>query len=155
MENFQIKAIREDFNHLFSLSDSQLREQGARKILVDNYPGFPCRISLVDAPIGEEVVLLPFKHHNTDSPYQASGPIFVRKNVIAPELEVNEIPKILHHRFLSLRGYDSSGMMIETDTCHGSDVQSKLQTIFENSVVSYVHIHNAKPGCYNCVAERI
>ena len=155
MENFQIKAIREDFNHLFSLSDSQLREQGARKILVDNYPGFPCRISLVDAPIGEEVVLLPFKHHNTDSPYQASGPIFVRKNVIAPELEVNEIPKILHHRFLSLRGYDSSGMMIETDTCHGSDVQSKLQTIFENSEVSYVHIHNAKPGCYNCVAERI
>ena len=155
MANFQIKAIKEDFNHLFSLSDSQLREQGATKMLVDNCPGFPCRISLEDAPVGEEVILLPYKHHNTDSPYQASGPIFVRKNVMAPDLEVNEIPKILHHRFLSLRGYDSSGMMIETDTCQGSDVQSKLQTFFENSEVSYVHIHNAKPGCYNCVAERI
>ena len=155
MANFLIKAIKEDFNHLFTLSKSQLREQGVTKILVDNWPGFPCRISLEDAPVGEEVILLPYKHHHTDSPYQASGPIFVRKNAMAPELKENEIPKFLNHRFLSLPGYNSSGMMIETDTCQGSELKSMLHIFFENSEVAYIHIHNAKPGCYNCVAERI
>jgi hypothetical protein len=39
---------------------------------VDEFPGFPCRVSLQDAEIGEEVILLPYQHHKTNSPYQAN-----------------------------------------------------------------------------------
>ncbi len=155
MTTFKIKAIEEDFNYLFALNDSELKEKGMIKITVDQYPGYPCRISLEDAQIGEEVLLFPYKHHKTTSPYQASGPIFIRKNVQTAILETNEIPKLLNHRHLSLRCYDKSGIMIEATTCNGKEVRQELDELFKNSRVSYVHIHNAKPGCYNCVAERV
>lgn len=92
MADFIIKAIEENFNPLFELDDPALQAQGAVKLTVDEYPGFPCRISLEDAPLGEEVLLLPYKHHQTASPYQTSGPIFIRKNVQHAKLKTNEVP---------------------------------------------------------------
>jgi hypothetical protein len=76
------------FEGLFELSDLQLREIGAVRRRATEEFGFPCRISLEDAPIGEELLLLPYEHHPAKSPYRASGPIFVRRGVRrrAPEL---------------------------------------------------------------------
>lgn len=79
--NFRIKALDDrEFSPLFNLDIEELKKIGAVKIIVDEYPGFPCRVSLEDAEIGEEVILLPYQHHKTNSPYQSSGPIFIRKN---------------------------------------------------------------------------
>ena len=50
-----------------------------RRMRSDQPVGFPCRVSLEDAPVGEEVLLLPFTHQDSRSPYRASGPIFVRR----------------------------------------------------------------------------
>lgn len=155
MENFIIKAIEEDLSYLFTLHETALSKLGAIKMIVDKYPGFPCRVSLEDAQIGEEVILVPYTHHKTTSPYQASGPIFIRKNAQKASLEENEVPKFLNHRYLSLRCYDEQGMMIEATTCNGDKVKEKLDEHFKNTDISYIHIHNARPGCYNCVAERI
>lgn len=155
MNDFIIKPIDEDFNYLFELNDAELKAKGAVKMITDKFPGIPCRVSLEDARIGEEVILFPYQHHKTDSPYQATGAIFIRKNVEKAQPAVNEIPKFLNHRFLSLRGYDKSGFMIEAAACDGKIVKEKLIKFFNNPEISYVHIHNAKPGCFNCVAERM
>lgn len=40
---------------------------------------FESLFSLEDAPVGEPVLLLPFVHQDSRSPYRASGPIFVRR----------------------------------------------------------------------------
>lgn len=153
--NFRILAIENTFNHLFDLNTEKLLSNSIVKITVDKSPGFPCRVSLQDAEIGEEVILLPFQHHKTKSPYQSSGPIFVRKNAKNPKLEVNEIPKFLNHRYLSLRGYDNGGMIQEMDTCRGDDLRNKIQLFLNNPEVSYIQIHNARPGCYNCQVNRV
>ena len=155
MTNFKIKAIEEDFNDLFLLTDSELSKRGATKMIVDTFPGFPCRVSLEDAQIGEEVILLPYQHHKTSSPYQASGPIFIRKNVQKAQLKANKIPKFLNLRYLSLRGYDKTGIMIEATACKGDKLKEALNELFNNQAITYIHIHNARPGCYNCVAERV
>lgn len=153
--NFRISAIENTFNHLFDLNTEKLLSNSIVKMIVDKSPGFPCRVSLQDAEIGKEVILLPFQHHKTKSPYQSSGPIFVRKNAKNPKLEVNEIPKFLNHRYLSLRGYDNGGMIQEMDTCRGDDLRNKIQLFLNNPEVSYIQIHNAKPGCYNCQVNRV
>ena len=124
------------------------------KMVVDSKPGYPCRVSLEDAEIGEEVILLSFKHHDSKSPYQASGPIYVRRNAQLANLRVNEVPKMLLHRFLSLRVYDEKGMMIEDLTIEGKVVKESIQKIFRNTEASYIHIHNAGPGCFNCLVKR-
>jgi hypothetical protein len=153
--NFRIAALDNNFNNLFNWGKSELASKGAIKIIVDEKPGYPCRVSLEDAEIGEEVILLPFKHHDTDSPYQASGPVFVRKNAIPANLEINEIPKMLLHRLLSLRVYDRKGMMIDARTTAGKELKEAIQDIFKNRSADYIHIHNASPGCYNCQVNRV
>jgi late competence protein required for DNA uptake (superfamily II DNA/RNA helicase) len=155
MNNFQIKALPySQFAHLFSADKEELQKVGAIKMVVDEQPDFPCRVSLQDAAIGEEVILLPYQHHKTNSPYQATGPIFVRKNALEVTLAVNEIPIMLLHRLLSIRCYNNKGIMINANVVEGKVISETLHTLFANNDIAYVHVHNAKPGCYNCVAER-
>ncbi|MFC0777047.1 DUF1203 domain-containing protein [Flavobacterium sp. HJSW_4] len=153
--NFKILPLNHiEFLGLFELTDLELDKISAIKMTVDKYPGFPCRISLEDAKIGEEVILLPYNHHKTNSPYQASGPIFIRKRATTPIFQNNEIPKMLHHRLLSLRGYDENGIMKEASVIEGNTLKEQLIKFFENEKVAYIHVHNAKPGCFNCLVER-
>lgn len=153
--NFKISPIENNFNHLFNLNKEELTSNGGVKMIVDEKPGYPCRASLEDAEIGEEVILFPFQHHKVNSPYQSSGPIFVRKNAKSTNLGVNEIPKMLLHRLLSLRVYDKKGMMIDAKTIEGKTLKNEIEVIFKNNLVDYIQIHNSSPGCYNCQVNRI
>lgn len=154
--NFKIKSLEDtEFTNIFELDNLELEKIGAVKMTVDEFPGFPCRVSLQDAEIGEEVILLPYQHHRTNSPYQANGPIFVRKTAKTANLDINEIPKMFNHRLLSLRGFDGNGIMKDASVTEGQNLKEQIIQIFENEDIKYIHIHNAKPGCYNCVVERI
>ncbi|MFK7774174.1 MAG: DUF1203 domain-containing protein [Saprospiraceae bacterium] len=153
---FQIKAIEDvSLNHFFDLSEEELKDINAVKMIVNEKPGFPCRVSLEDANIGEEVILFPFAHHKVNSPYQSSGPIFIRKNARIAQLEINEIPIMLKHRLLSLRIYDGEGMMIDGLTVEGKTLGKEIENVFENESAKYIQIHNASPGCYNCQVDRV
>ena len=154
-ENFKISAIKNKYNHLFELAEDQLKAKGAVVMIVDEKPGFPCRVTLEDAEIGEEIVLFPFQYHKTNSPYQASGPIFVRKNAKKVELKINEIPEMLFKRLQSLRVYDKNGMMIDAKTLEGEKIKKEIESIFRNEKARYIQIHNANPGCYNCQVNRV
>lgn len=153
--NFKIKPINHnEFSGFFELTNLELEKIGGIKMTADKFPGFPCRISLEDAEIGEEVILIPYNHHKTNSPYQASGPIFIRNRAITPTFEINQIPHMLKHRLLSLRGYDNNGIMKEATVIEGNIIKEQIIKTFENEKIAYIHIHNAKPGCYNCLVER-
>lgn len=152
---FKISAIENKYNHLFNLTEEELIAKGAVIMIVDKKPGFPCRITLKDAEIGEEIVLFPFQHHKTNSPYQSSGPVFMRKNAKKVELEINEIPEMLFKRLQSLRVYDKNGMMIDAKTLEGKEIRKEIESIFGNEKTSYIQIHNANPGCYNCQVNRV
>lgn len=153
--SFQIHALPlEQFSSMFDLSDEELSKQDARRLIVDGKPGYPCRVSLSDAEIGEKVILFPYTHHDVDSPYQAAGPIIVRENAANAQLAVNEIPEMLKVRLLSLRAYDANGMLVVAEVVDGKDLEKHFQQCFSDEKVSYIHVHNAKPGCFNCTVER-
>lgn len=153
--SFKIVAINNNFNQLFNLSDEELAEMSIIKMIVDAKPGYPCRITLEDAEIGEEVLLLPFEYHKTTSPYNASGPIFIRKNAIKVELAIDEIPEMLFKRQQTLRVYDKKGMMIDVKSPKSEEIGIDIKTIFSNNSSSYIQIHSTNPGCYNCQVNRI
>lgn len=152
---FKITTIQNNFNHLFDLTKEELTAKGMQKIIADEKPGYPCRASLEDANIGEEILLFPFTHHKTNSPYRSSGPIFIRKNAPKPNLAINEIPKMLIHRSLSLRVYDNNGIMIDACITEGEFLETVIKQIFNNNNAVYIQIHNANRGCYNCQVNRI
>ncbi|NQX82779.1 MAG: DUF1203 domain-containing protein [Flavobacteriaceae bacterium] len=153
--NFKISAIDNDYNHLFTLSQDELLTKGYIKIIADKETSFPCRVGLKYAKIGEEILLFPFEHHKTDSPYRSSGPIFVKKDAKKVGLAVNEIPEVLLNKFLSIRAYDKEGIMIYTSTIDSKKLNHEIGTAFDNDYVNYIHIHNSGPGCYSCKAERL
>lgn len=149
--SFRFVALpSEQFASLFSQSDGELQTLGIRRMLVDAKPGYPCRVSLMDAEVGESVLLTPYTHHDVSSPYRASGPIFVRAGARTATPSVGEIPAMFWHRLLSIRAYDASTMLVGAKVINGSELEANIVGWFSNNRVSYLHIHNAGPGCYNC-----
>jgi hypothetical protein len=145
----------EPFSAFFAMSDEELENHGGRRMAVDQNPGTPCRVSLCDATVGEQVILVPFKHHDVDSPFQASGPLFVRQDAPEARYAINEIPPMLHQRLLSVRSYDARGMMIDADVIAGNEVDPAIRRLFANPESAYLHLHNAGLGCFLCAVERI
>lgn len=152
---FRLVALEAgDFAPLFERSDAELAAAGMRRVVVDDKPGYPCRVSLADAEVGETVILTPFTHHEVDSPYRASGPIYVRQGASTARPGVGEIPVMLRHRLLSLRAYDSMAMMVGVDVAQGGELEASIGRLFADPQVRYLHIHNAGPGCYDCCVVR-
>lgn len=154
--DFQCIAIaKEALAELFAMDDKQLASRGAKRMTVGQSPGTPCRVSLRDADVDEQVILAPFKHHDVATPYQASGPVFVREHAITADCAINEIPEMLHHRLLSVRAYDVEGMMLDAEVVAGNALRDAICRLFENDKVDILHIHNAAPGCFNCSVSRV
>ena len=141
------------FAPLFALSDAELEARGMRRMIADEKPGFPCRVSLVDAEPGERVLLTNFEHQPAHSPYRATGPIFVRENAGAA-YDGTDVPPVLRPRLLSLRAYDRDGMIVEADAVLCDDVEAALARLFAPDDTAYIHIHYAKRGCYACRVDR-
>ena len=153
--NFQIHALPiEPFMADFSLADDALRERGIRRVIADSRPVYPCRVSLQDAVEGERLLLLPYLHHEVDTPYRASGPIYVREAAVQAQPVVDEVPALLRSRLLSLRAYAARGMMVWADVLPGRELESGIAQLFELERVGYLHVHYAKPGCYACRVDR-
>ena len=115
---------------------------------VDEHPGFPCRITLDDIPLGQRVALVSYQHHASDSPYNQAGPIFVSVGACSPGHYVDQIPPALKRRNLSLRAYDQDGMMIDARLVDGQAAQSAILALFENPAVCRIDAHNAVRGCF-------
>jgi hypothetical protein len=142
------------FEPLFALPDAELAARGMRRVHADADFGFPCRASLADAAAGEELLLLPWRHHDVASPYRASGPIYVRRGARAAQLAPGEVPAYVTRRLMSLRAYDREGLMRAAEVVDGAQVAASLEGLLADPAVAYVHLHNARPGCYSCAALR-
>ncbi len=152
---FRVSGLdRDEFVSLFGLSDAQLRERDIVRRVADKRPGFPCRVSLQDAQPGETLLLLNYEHLAVASPYRARHAIYVRENAQTATPAANEVPDVLRTRLLSLRAYDRAGMMVEADVVDGSDVESVIERVLAEPNVEFIHVHNAKPGCFAARIDR-
>jgi hypothetical protein len=142
------------FEPLFALNDEALAARGMRRVVADAKPGYPCRVSLEDAEPGERLILLPFEHQPAHSPYRASGPIFVREGARVPFDLVDVVPPVLRGRQLSVRAYDEEGLVVDADVLGGDDIENAIARFFAREDVEYLHVHNAKRGCYACRVDR-
>jgi hypothetical protein len=155
MSAFRLVGIPfEPFAALFALSDAELLEHNARRVIASTKPGYPCRVSLTDADIGDELLLLPFAHQSASSPYKSSGPIFVRKAAKPACIAADAVPDYVRTRLISVRAYDEGHLMTDALVCDGDDTASAIQNMFTRDDIAYIHLHNAKRGCFSCTAIR-
>jgi Protein of unknown function (DUF1203) len=153
---FQIRGLDpSQFGPLFELDDESLARRGMRWMRADAPFGFPCRISLEDAPVGEPLLLLPFTHLDSLSPYRASGPIFVRRGLDRAARFVDELPPYLTKRPLSVRAYDAKDEMVDADVVEGAVAEPLIRRYLSRDDVAYLHVHFARRGCYACRVDRL
>jgi hypothetical protein len=139
------------YKPLFELSDGDLRRRGIVRMSV-THPTFPCRISLVDRPIGERVLLLNHVSNDVANPYRASHAIFVADAEQAQFFD--EVPPVFVKRVLSLRGFDRDGMMADAVLAQPGEADAAIRKLFENSNIDTIHAHNAVRGCFSARIER-
>lgn len=153
---FQISALKaEQFSHLFGLDDTTLRAMGVTPMTADAMPGFPCRVSLEDAPVGARVLLLNHEHQDADTPYRSRHAIFVAEGADEAEPAAGEIPQQLRRRLLSIRAFSAQGMMLDADVAEGEAAETLIARLFENPWTAYLHVHFARRGCYAARVERV
>ena len=156
MSSFRLVGLAaENFEPFFAMSDAELAALGARRVVADAPTGFPCRVSLADAEAGDELLLLPFEHLSTGSPYRASGPVFVRRGARRAVLAPGEIPPYVTRRWMSVRAYDADDMMVAAEVCDGAEVRAVIERLIADEAVAFIHLHNAKRGCFSCRVERV
>ncbi len=143
------------FQHLFGLSDEALAAHGAVRYVADSKPGFPDRITLRDAEVGETLLLLNYAHQPADTPYRASHAIFVLESAESAYDKLDEIPPALLTRTLSLRAFDQAHMMLDGDLVEGRNAANAIRQMFADTGVAYIHAHYAKRGCYAARIDRV
>ena len=141
----------EPFRPLFALSDEELETRGMRRMTVTD-SGFPCRVSLVDRPLGDEVILLNHVSHDVANPYRSSHAIFVA-DVEQAEF-VDSVPPVFEPRVLSLRGFDEDGMMADALVTQPGEADAGIRKLFDNPKIATIHAHNAARGCFSAKIER-
>jgi hypothetical protein len=144
----------EPFLPLFALSDANLTARNIRRVIANTTPGYPCRVSLMDAAIDDELLLLPYEHQPASSPYKSSGPIFVRKGSVQALIDPDVISDYVRTRLISVRAYDAKHLMTDATVCAGSDSAAAIEKMFDSEQVAYIHLHNANRGCFSCRVER-
>ena len=154
---FRISGLSaEPFRHLYGLSDQELARHGVKRYIADQTPtpGFPDRIEMRDAAVGEKLLLLNHVCQSANTPYRATHAIFVREGAETTYDRIGEIPRVMRVRLLSLRAYDAQGMMLDADIADGQAVESVIARFFASPAVAYIHAHNAKRGCYSGRIDR-
>lgn len=141
------------FQPLFGLSDGELKARGMSRMTVTAPTGFPCRISLADRHVGEQVILLNHVSHEVANPYRASHAIFVGDRVARGEF-VDEVPPVFRSRILSLRGFDGDGMMADARIAPVGEAEEAIMALLANPAIASIHAHNAVRGCFAAKIER-
>jgi hypothetical protein len=141
------------YKPLFGLSDEELADRGIVRMTVTE-PTFPCRVSLTDREIGESVLLLNHVSHDVANPYRATHAIFVTEGAAEAAEYVDRVPPVFERRVLSLRGFDSNGMMADAILTQPGEADAGIRKLFENPKIESIHAHNAVRGCFSAKIER-
>ena len=153
--SFRITGLEpETFRPLFGLTDAELAARGARRYVADQAPGFPDRIELRDAQPGESILLLNYTHQPADTPYRASHAIFVLEGAKERYDRIDEVPEVMRRRTLSLRAFDTEGLIVTADLVDGRQAEGLIQQLLADPKVGYIQAHYAKYGCYAARIER-
>ncbi|UNI24877.1 hypothetical protein JDV02_010596 [Purpureocillium takamizusanense] len=132
-----------------------------KTITADEENAFPCRRCLKDAAIGDQMLLTPYDPFLGDSPYRQPGPIFVHLDPAAckvyepDDANGNRLPEQLRKRLLSVRAFGADHCLVDADVVPGEQLAGVAERMMGDGAVEYIHVHNARPGCFAARIERV
>lgn len=145
----------DDFRPLFGLSEAELAARGIQRYTADADHGYPCRLTLEDAKVGDTLLLLNFEHQPADTPFRSRHAIFVNERAAETARYVDQPAPVLTSRpYISLRAFDEAGMMTEGLVAPGAEVAPAIEQMLADPKVAYLHAHFAGRGCFAARVDR-
>jgi hypothetical protein len=120
----------------------------AQPVTVTARPGFPCRVTLEDAEVGETVWLFNHVSHDVDTPYRSAYAIYVRDGVQDAASYTDQVPPVMAGRPLGLRGFDAQGMLRNASLALPGEADAKIRALLAQEEIATIHAHNAAHGCF-------
>nr|WP_314465481.1 DUF1203 domain-containing protein [uncultured Novosphingobium sp.] len=152
---YRIIGLPKDrFAPFFAMDAQELEKKGMRRVMATSRPGYPCRVSLQDAELGESLILANFVSHDVAGPYRSAYAIYVRENAAEAEPHVDRLPPVFAGRTLSLRGFDREGMLVRARLAGPGEVEEAIGALFADPAIAGIHAHNAAYGCFAARIER-
>lgn len=152
--SFRVLGLSPDtFRPYFAMTDAQLRAAGGLRLVADD-PRMPCRVSLAEAPLGDEVLLLNYEHQPGHTPYRSRHAIFVSRSATRAFDAVDVVPEVIRTRLVSIRAFDAAHLMIDADVVEGMRAAQAFERLLADPAAAYLQVHNAKRGCYSARVER-
>ncbi|MEM8697483.1 MAG: DUF1203 domain-containing protein [Pseudomonadota bacterium] len=152
---YRIRGIDpQPYRHLFGASEADLEQAGAVRVTAACTPGFPCRVTLTDAEQGEELILINHVSHDVDTPYRSAFAIYMRETADKPAEFVDRLPPVFANRPLSLRAFDSDGMLANAALAMPGQAEAPIHALLADDEIAYIDAHNAAQGCFAARIER-
>jgi hypothetical protein len=134
------------FAPLFGLSDAALAERGAVRVTADSGTGYPCRIGLGHIAPGDSAILLNHVSNDVPGPFRTAYAIYVREGADEAPVYEDRPPPVLQGRMLSLRGFDSAGML--RAALLTTEADAGIHALLDDPAVASIHAHAAAHGCF-------
>lgn len=155
MSGYRIEGLDPaGFAHLYGRSEADLAAHNAIRMRADTPVGFPCRVTLEDVEPGADVLLVNYEHLRTATPYRSAHAIFVREGADRAARYENTVPEQLARRLLSVRAFDEADMMTAAEVIDGGELDALIARLFADPAAAYLHVHNAKRGCFAARVDR-
>ena len=141
------------FAALFAMCDEDLARHRARRVIADEDIGFPCRVTLQDAQLGERLLLVHHVHNEVETPYRSAFAIFLREGA-EPAVYQDRCPPCFEGRTLSLRGFDRDGALAVARLAAPGEADMAIRALLADPRIAYINAHNAAAGCFAARIER-
>ena len=78
----------------------------------------------------------------------------MREGAETPALYIDEIPEQLATRLVSVRAFDRDAMMTNAEVIEGNALEPLIGAMFADPDIAFLHVHNAKRGCFAARVDR-
>ena len=157
MTRFACVAIDPAVAARFRASGADDRGNGLRRMVATDGTGFPCRVCLRCAEVGEEMLLGSYDLPRPLGIYWTPSPIFIHAEACVPYAGADEVVEIVRRNaIVSVRAYDAADMVLYDlgRIGSGDEVNGALAQALDDPRTAFVNIHTARPGCLLCRVEK-
>lgn len=123
---------------------------------ISNGNGTPCRHCLREIPKGAEMLVLAHKPFTGTHPYAEVGPIFLCADDCTRGGGTDLPPILITSPDYLIKGYSADDRIVYgtgavTTT---QDIQDRVEAIFADPSVAYIHVRSALNNCYQARIDR-
>jgi Protein of unknown function (DUF1203) len=155
MHNFHLRPISDHIAR--QVRETLKSPQYGHPAHVEVATGYgPCRSCLRTFVQGQENrILFTYNPFEGLSSFPSPGPIFIHEQACAPFSPNDELDSALRKIPLVLEGFGLNRSLIGEKRFTDGNFEGRVEELFDNPQVDYIHLRNGEAGCFIARIERV